>query len=513
MSKVARTTVLIMSLTILSKFLGLLREQVLAATYGMGMYTDVYVTAMKIPTILFTAVGGAISTSLIPVYSKIKENQGTEEAQKFINNLMNIVSIIAIIIVVFGMIFTEPLVKVFAMGFTGEKLAITINFVKIILWAVIFIGLNNIITSYLQLNNNFKIPGLIGIPYNIIIIIATFISVKTNVYVLIVGSLIALMSQVLIQLPAVKKTGFKYNLKTNLKDEHVKYLIILVLPVLIGGGVEQINTLIDGTLASTFGEGVVTAFNYSNRLYGFVSSIFVASILSVIYPMMAKSLASEDNVLFKKSIRDTMNIIIIFIIPICVGTVVLSDPIVKILFQRGKFNASDTIMTANILMIYIAGLLAFSLRSVIARAFYSLHDTKTPMITGAISIVFNIVLNVVLSKQIGYIGLAWATTIAAYIGLFISAIWLRNRINGFGGKRILSTSIKSILAAIIMGIITSICYNQLYALLGSGFINEAIELGVSISIGALAYAIVITILKVEEASVILNIIKSKLKIG
>lgn len=510
MSKVAKTTVLIMALTIFSKFLGLIREQVLAYAYGVGMYTDIYVTAMKMPTVLFAAIGGAIATSLIPIYSKINEQKGTEEAHKFLNNLINIVSILCIVIVILGMVFTEPLVKIFAIGFTGEKLAITVNFVRIILWAVILIGLNNIIGSYLQLNNNFMIPALIGIPYNIVIIASIIISTKTNVYVLIIGSLLALASQVIFQLPAVKKTGMTYKASINLKDENVRQMIILVMPVLIGVGVEQVNTLVDGTLASTFGEGVVSAFNYANRLYGFVSAIFVTSILSVVYPMMAKSLASNDKVAFKESIRKTMNVLIIFIIPICAGTIVLSGPIVKILFQRGEFNAGDTIMTANILMVYIVGIIAFSLRNVMSRAFYSLHDTKTPMINGAIAIVINIVLNLLLSKYIGYIGLALATTIAAFIGLLLFIGSMQKKIGSFGAKNILVTSIKSIVASVVMGIATSFAYSNLYNVLGTGFINEAITLGIAISIGAIVYIIVITILKIEETNYVLNLIKSKL---
>lgn len=511
MSKIAKTTLLVMILTIFSKFLGLLREQILAATYGMGMQTDIYVTAMKIPTILFSAIGGAIATSLVPVYSKIKENKGEQESKKFINNLINIVILITLFIVLLGNVFTEELVKIFAIGFEGQKLELTVKFVKIILWALIFMGINNIITTYLQLNGNFKTPGLVGIPYNVIIIASIIISVKTNFYILIIGSLIGLISQVLFQLPAVKRTGFNYKLKVDFKDENVKYLIILVLPVLIGGGVEQINTLIDGTLASTFGEGIVTSFNYANRLYGFVSSIFVVSILSVVYPIMAKTSAAEDTKAFKISIKKTLNIILMLIIPICVGTLVLSEPIVKLLFERGKFSQSDTIMTANILMIYIISILAFSLRNVISRAFYSLHDTKTPMINGAIAIVFNIVLNIVLSKYMGYIGLAIATTIAAYIGLIIFLITLRKRIGSFDGKSILTTAIKSIIAAVIMGIITSICYNQLATVLGIGLIGQVIKLGLSILVGVVVYAISIFILKVEETQIVLDMIKKKIK--
>lgn len=511
MSKIAKTTIQIMALTIFAKFLGLVREQVLAASYGTTIYADAYVTAMKMPTMMFTAIGAAIATSLIPIYTKIEANDGEKKADAFINNLMNIVILLCSVVVVLCIIFSEPLVKVFAMGFEGEKLDITVNFVRIILLAIIFIGMNNIMTSYLQIKNNFIAPALISLPYNIIIIASIVISLKANEYVMIVGALIAIFSQVLFQMPFMSKKGYRHSVKTNFKDENVKQMVLLVLPVLVGVGAEQINTLVDGTLASTFGDGVVSSFNYANRLYLFVQAMFVTSILSVVYPLMAKALASGDKQAFKDAFRSTMNGIILFIIPITVGTMVLAQPIVKVLFERGQFNSEDTIMTANILMVYILGIIAFSLRNAMSRAFYSLHDTKTPMVNGAIAIIFNIVLNIILSRYLGYIGLALATTISAFIGLALFFISLKKKVGDFEGKKILSTSIKSSIAALAMGVLTYVIYNFLNLVLGSGLIHQVITLGMSISIGALVYGILVVIFKVEEINYIIGVVKSKLK--
>ena len=513
MSKVAKTTFMIMALTILSKVLGLIREQVFAAFYGAGIYADAYITAMKIPTILFTAVGAAISTSLIPIYSKVSQKDGENKANEFINNLINIVIILSIGIVILGLVFTEPLVKAFAIGFEGEKLDITIKFTRIILWAVLFIGLNNILKAFLQLKDNFKVPELMGIPYNLIIIASIIISMKTNTYVLIIGSLLALMSQALFQLPSAYKKGFRYSPRVDLKDENVRHLIVLVLPVLIGVGVEQVNTLIDGTLASTFGDGVVSAFNYANRLYGFVSAIFVTSILSVVYPLMSKSLASDNKDGFKASLKKTINSIVIFLIPISVGTMVLAYPIVEVLFQRGKFTPEDTIVTGNILIVYIIGIIAWSLRNFMSRAFYSLHDTKTPMVNGLISIGFNIVLNLILSKYMGYIGLAIASTIAAYIGLTIFYFTLRKKVGAFGGKSIFITCAKSIIASIIMGIVTKFAYSKLAYVLGVSLFGKITSLGASIFIGVLVYGVLVIVLKVEEIKYFMDMAKSKLKLN
>ena len=319
------------------------------------------------------------------------------------------------------------------------------------------------------------------------------------------------MSQALFQLPSAYKKGFRYNIRVDLKDENVKHLIILILPVLIGVGVEQVNTLIDGTLASTFGDGVVSAFNYANRLYGFVSAIFVTSILSVVYPLMSKALASDNKDGFKVSLKKTINSIVIFLIPISVGTMVLAYPIVEVLFQRGKFTPEDTIITGNILIVYIIGIIAWSLRNVMSRAFYSLHDTKTPMMNGLISIGFNIVLNLILSKYMGYIGLAIASTISAYIGLTIFYFTLKRKVGSFGGKSIFIICTKSIIA-IIMGIMTKFAYGKLAYILDESLLGQITSLGASISIGVLIYGVLVIIFKIEEINYFMDMAKTKLKL-
>lgn len=511
MSKTAKAALGLMIVTILSKILGLVREQVLAAAYGTDMYAAAYSTANSIPIVMFSIIGSAIATSLIPMYNRLRAESGEQRALDFTNTLINIVILICTVMAFVGIIFTEPLVKLFAAGYRGEVLATTISFTRILLVSVVFVGLANIMTGYLQIKNSFMIPGLIGIPYSIVIITSIYLSVNHSVYILVYGTLIAIMFKFLFQVPFAYKKGYRYSLKMDFKDPAMKEMLALIMPVVIGVGVSQLNAMVDKTLASTLGTNVVASFNYATRLYEFVQALFITSILSVVYPQMSKFLVNNDMKAFKLSLKKTMNVIIILVVPIIIGAGVLAIPIVKILLQRGNFTYDDTVMTANILVLYTTSVLAFALRDIISRGFYSLQDSKTPMTNGMVAIVFNIALNLIFIKFLGYRGLALASSIAAYIGLILFYFSLKKKIGNFEQKKVFSVFFKSLFSAIVMGIVCRFTFNLIRSITGTGFVNETMSLGCAIGLGAMVYFILMYVLKVEELDSIINMVKGKIK--
>lgn len=505
MSKTAKAAAWIMIATMLSKLLGFFRELVLASFYGTGAYADIFLLTLNIPGLIIAVVGSAIATIYVPIYFETKEKEGNIGALKFTNNMMNIVFVLALIVAILGLLFTEEFVKIFAVGFEGQKFTTAVIFTKIMISGVIFLALSKILSSYLQVNDSFTVPGLIGIPYNILIITAIAISTKTNVNIMAIGALLGMASQMLFQLPFAIKKGYKYEPYLNLKEENIKNMIILMLPMLIGVAIGQINIAIDKTLASTLGDGPLSALNYANKLNDFVMALFVTSIVTVIYPKLAKMINADKKEDFINTIVTSSNCILLLVLPITVGAIVLAEPIVRILFQRGAFDAESTHMTYNALRLYSIGLAAMGVRDVITRVFYSLSDTKTPMINASIALVMNIILNFILIKPLGYKGLAISTSIASIVTVLLLFKSLKNRTGYFGGDRILKTGIKSLLSSIIMGIATSFVYNNIYNLLGVSIINEIIALIVSVIISAILYFMMIMCLKVEEMNLVFDI--------
>lgn len=515
MSKAAKATVLLMIVTIVSKVLGLFRDSVLASAYGTGKYAAVYSTANSISTILFAVIGTALATSLIPLYNKLETEDSTERAMGFLNSVVNLVVIVCLAIAGLGIIFAGPLVKVFAPGYQGDVYTLCVQYTRILLPSIVFVGLANIFTSYLQIKKRYVIPGFIGMPYSVIIIVSIFLSLKTSPMVLVVGTLIAISAKALFQLPFVYKEGYRYRPRINLQDPVMKDMMILILPVVIGVGANQINSVVDKSLASLLGTDVVASFSYAIKLYEFVQALFITSILAVIYPRLSSMIVSERMDSFLNSLKKTMNVIIVALVPIIVGCIVLSKQIVEVLFQRNAFTSKDTTMTASILLIYVIGILAFALRDVLTRGFYSMEDSKTPMINSIISIVFNISLNLILVKPLGYKGLAIATAVSAYIGLFLFNRSMKKKIEGYSSRDNYIVFAKALFAALIMGLGVKLVYGILATSLIGGLLLKLIALLSAVGVGVIIYAIVMHFLKVEEYEMIFDmffgVIKRKIK--
>lgn len=513
MSKVAKAALGLMIAILLAKILGFGRELTLASVYGASGTSDAFLVAMNIPAVIFTAIGTSLGTAFIPIYCDVKSNLGEDGAKKYTNNVFNIVVLICIVISIIGVIFTPQIVKLFAVGFEGETFKQAIYFTRVMTLGMAFLGMSYIMMAYLQVNDNFIIPGLMPIPYNILIIASIIISAKVDSNLLPWGALIGLLLQFLFQLPFAMKKGYRYRPYVNFKDEQMKKMIWLIAPVLIGVAVNQINSIVDRTIASTLVAGSISALNYATKLNQFVMGIFIVSISSVIYPVLSK-LSTEDNKEeFNISIVKSVNTVSLLVIPISVGAIILANPIVKLLFERGEFDARATEMTAIALVFYSIGMIGFGLRDILGKVFYSLQDTKTPMINGIIAMFVNIVLNILFVKftNMQLAGLAFATSISALITIALLFISLRKKIGQFGGKSILVVMLKSILSAVIMSIVTLFVYKFLGNILGSGFIKEGLTLALSAGAGAIVYGLSIIVLKVDEVNLIIDKVKEKIK--
>lgn len=512
MSNLAKSAFWLMVVTMLSKVLGLGRELVLGYFYGTSAYSDVYIVSMNIPLVVFASIGAALGTTFIPLYQEILNERGEERALKFSNNIMSIVIILSVLLGILGYIFAEPLVKLFAMHYTGEKLILAVKFARIMIGGVVFIGLSSLMSSYLQIQGNFTIPGMVGFPNNIIIIISIILSgITQNIYILAIGSLIGMVSQFLFQVPVAIKKGYKFSPTINLKDEYLKKMLWLVMPVLIGVAANQVNTMVDRSLASGLGDGVITALNNANRLNGFVMGLFIATLGAVIYPTLSKLSSENNKERFAESVANSVNCVSLLVIPASVGAIVLATPVVRILFERGAFNDRSTVLTATALVFYSVGMIGFGLRDILGKVFFSLKDTKTPMVNGVMAVILNIVMNISLVKVMGYGGLALATSLSSLICIVLLFRSLKKKIGYYGQDKIKSTFIKTLVASLVMGVVTYFVYKFLFGILGLGFIQEAISLGVSIAVGGAIYLALIVVFKVEEVNMAIDMIKKKLK--
>lgn len=500
-----KTALLLMIITILSKIIGFARDITLSYFYGASSITDAYLIAITIPSVIFGFIGVGIATGYIPMYSKIEKLEGSQAGNKYTNNLINILVVISTILFVFGLVFTVPLVKLFASGFEGETLELAVKFTRISLGGIYFTGLISIFNAFLQIKGNYAIPALVGFPLNLVTILAIILSAKGNVLFLTVGTVIAAASQLLLVLPFAYKKGYRYKPVFNIKDKHIKKMVYIALPVIIGASVNQINILVDRTIASRVAEGGISALNYANRLNGFVQGIFVISIVTALYPMISKMAAENNMDGLKKSVSEAISGINLLVIPATVGSMIFAEPVVMLLFGRGKFDATAMSMTSVALVFYSVGMIGFGLREVLSRAFYSLQDTKTPAINAAIAVVLNIVLNIILSKFMGIGGLALATSISAIFGTVLLFISLHKKIGVFGMRHISISFVKILGASLAMGLVAKVAFNAVIGAMG-----QNLALIVGIGVGTVVYGVIIYFMKIEEVDVLFEMLRKRL---
>lgn len=500
-----KTALIIMILTIVSKIVGFGREITLSYLYGASNISDAYLIAITIPGVIFGFIAAGLGAGYIPMYSKILQNDGELEANRFTSNLINILLIISTAVILMGLLFTEQIVRLFALGFEGETLALTVQFTKISLLAIYFTGIVSIFTGYLQIKGNYIIPALIGLPLNFFIILSIMISPFTNILVLAVGYVIAIGSQLLLMIPYMRKNKYKFKAIFDLKDKHIINMALIITPLILSVSVNQINVLVDRTIASQLAVGGISALNFANRLNGFVQGIFVLSIATVLYPTISKMAAEENRIGLKKTLSKAITGINLLVIPATIGSMVFATPIVSILFGRGAFDSQAISMTSSALLFYSIGMAGFGLRDILARAFFSMQDTKTPMVNGAIGVVLNIILNIILSRYLGIGGLALATSIAAIFTTVILFISLRRKIGPFGMKHLSISFLKILVASLVIGLLAKLSFDYLTATL-----SQNLSLIIAIGVGAISYFVIVYFMKIEDVDVIVNAVKKKL---
>ena len=512
MSKLAKAATWLMLATLLTKILGFGREMALSYVYGTNAISEAFVVAFSIPTIIFAAAGSAIATTYIPIYYEVENEIGKKATLKFTNNIVNVIVIICTILSILGIIFTEPLVKLFAIGFDGERLKLTVQYTRILIMSIPFIGLSFIMNGYLQVHNNFTVPGLGSLPKNIIIIVSIFLSAKYNSVIIAIGTLLGIASEFLFQVPFAAKNGYKYKPFLDLKDAKMKKLVILIAPIFVGIAVNQINTMVDKSLASTLPLGSVAALNFASKLNSFVISIFIVSITAVVYPLISRLSVENSKEDFAQVVVRSVNSITLLVLPVSVGAIVLSQPIVRLLFERGEFTAQDTKITAVALSFYAIGLIGSGLNDILTKIFYALKDTKTPMKSAILAVVINICLNFALIKYLKHAGLAFATSIANISIVIVLFIALKKKIKDFGQRKIIITFIKSLVASLIMGFAAYMSNKYLAMHLSSDTIGQVISLGTSVLVGAIVYGVLVILFKISEITYIIDMVKAKLKL-
>ncbi|ABR46449.1 integral membrane protein MviN [Alkaliphilus metalliredigens QYMF] len=509
--KAVQSVLIIMFFTLASKVLGFIREILIAAKFGSGVETDTFFIALTATTLFTTFFTQSINTTMIPILSEVERKEGILGKRSHTNNLLNIVMVISFFLVIVAWFLAPLIIRILAHGFEGEQFNQTVLLMRIGLPVFFFASAVGIFRGYLQSEMKFTESAIAQFPFNFVyIFFLVFLADLLGIKGLMVASVLAVGAQILIQIPGLRKINFQYQFIFDVKDYYVKKILHLVPPVLISVAVSDINKIVDRSLASTLIDGSVSALNYSNRLKGLIIGIFTAAIVTVLFPLLSQKADKNNHDEFKSVFRYGVNTILLITVPATVGMIVLAEPIVRLSFERGAFDATASYMTAGALIFYSIGIVGMGLKSFLNRAYYALQDTKTPMYNGFIAIGVNIVLNFILVQFMAHRGLALATSISAILSSLLLLYGLKRKIGPLGIKNMLTTGIKVLASSLIMGFATLHVYRYLsFSFTGSTLI-DLIVLSVSIGFGALVYLLLIYLMKVKELFWFINLFKKKL---
>lgn len=501
-----------MAFAIGSKFLGFFREMLIASKFGSGFETDTFFMALSATSLLASLLLSAISTTTIPVLSEVESLEGKEGKKAHTSNLVNIVLATAFILVVLGMFLAPLVIRVVAPGFKGDQFNLAVTLMRIGLPVILFSSALGVFRGYLQSELMFFETAATNLPFNFVYIaFLVFFSGQYGIKGLMVASVLAVGSQLLIQAPGLVKTGYKHKLFFDVRDKYIDKILKLVPPVFISVAVRDLNALVDKSLASGLPAGSISALNYGHRLDSLVLGIFISSLTTVLYPMLAKESNKDNTDGLKKVISQSINIILLITVPATIGLLVLARPVVKVAFERGAFDSTATVMTSGALQFYALGLVGAGLRSLLAFVYYSLQDTRTPMFNSFISVGINIVTSVILVRLMGHKGLALGTSIAAITATTLLITGLRKKIGSFGGSKVFQGGLKCLVAAIAMGLVALISFNYLHQLLGAGSIMEALALFTAVALAISVYVVFLSLFKVEEVFWAIGLVKQKLE--
>lgn len=502
---IAQSAAMISIMTLLSKFLGFLREMKIAENFGSGMETDTYFIAITATVIIMGTLGSALNTTLVPIFMEIEERHGKKGKLQYLNNIFNLVLVITLILALLGYIFSPMVIKIIANGFEGEQFDLAVQLNRIGLPIIVFLGMTYIFSGLLHSSEIFGPPAISGLPYNFVFLAyLMFFTKEPNITSLMIVSVIAASSQVLIMVPAVRHMGYRYKPRINLKDPYLKKAGILIMPVLLGSAVQQINVVIDKTLASGLVEGSVSSLNYSSKINEMVIAVFIMAITTVIFPMLSNAFMKEDIDQVKDIMGQGINIILMITVPATIGLLVLAEPAVYLFFERNAFDSKATQMTSIALKYYSLGLVGSSLRLMLNKVYYSLQDTKTPMINGIVAVVTNLIMNFILVRPLGHGGLALATSISATVSTMFLFVSLRNKIGHIGLKKYIIFFVKTLLASLVMGLVVYLVYFKLGALIGSSKMIELVLFLISVLLGVIVYFGLCVAFKIEELDIIIG---------
>jgi putative peptidoglycan lipid II flippase len=460
--QILKSASIISLVTIASRILGYVRDQRIALLLGTTFAADAYVLAYRIPNLFRRLVAeGSMTASFIPVFTTYMRERNKEELWDFANKLFWTLALVVAVITILGMVFSPFVVHLFAGKSAAGDQAVELN--RIVFPYLFFVAMAALAMGILNCFHIFGLPAATPVVLNVATIAFSIGAVwryfKDPATSIVVGVLVGGVLQFLMQVPALVKKGMTFKFGISFSHPAIRNVARLMIPRLFGIGIGQINLLVDTRFATAarMPGGSLAALYLADRVMELVLGGYAIAVATAILPMMSHQAAANDFVGLKKTLTFSVRIVAFITIPAMLGLMILREPIIRVLFQHGQFMAASTRLTARALLYYAIALPGLATVKLVVPAFYSTRDTKTPVIVAAISMVINVLLNILflntwLFTRVQNGGPALATALACYFDFFALFIIFRLRHGALGTREILASFSRVFLCSAIMGV-------------------------------------------------------------
>jgi putative peptidoglycan lipid II flippase len=517
-----------------SRVLGLVREIVFARYFGAGFLYDAYQVAYQIPNVLRDLFAeGALSAAFVKVFTDHQLKKSEEEAWRLASMVLNALIVVLSVFVLLGIFLAPYFVPWLAYGFPPEKAALTVTMTQIMLPFILLVAMAALAMGVLNTKGRFGIPASASTAFNIVSMIAGLAfaywlsggswdrSIEKNILPemnaqwaiigMAIGTTIGGAAQFLLQVPSLWRVGFRFSPVISFTDAGVRKVMSLMAPAILGTSAVQINVLVNTMFVSEI-EGGRSWLSYAFRLMQFPIGVFGVAIGTAAIPALSRLAAKDDIPGFRKTLSSSIGLVFFLTLPSACGLVVLSEPIIRLLYERGAFRPSDTTMTAWTLAAYTIGLTGYAAIKVLSPSFYALDDAKKPMIIALCSIAVNAVASYFFMRAFsnvgvtpetphgfGHVGVALATSTVALVNFVALAYFMRRRIQRIDGRIMVSSFIRIAIASALLSVASYFSYWFMVTRLGTdGFILRLIEVFVPIGIGGVVFLVAAKLLGVKE---------------
>ena len=515
-AQIARAAALVLFAFIISNIIGLGQQLVMSQFFGTSEALDSYNAANRLTELLFNLVaGGALGSAFIPMFTGMLTRKDLKGAWKLASGVINVVTIALVVIALLFWVFApwvvQNVIYILAPGTNIGQLDLTVRLLRIMLPTVVIFGISGLFMGILNAHQHFLIPALAPSLYSLGIISGAVLWHKTlGVQSLAYGTLIGAMLHLLVQVPSLFKLKNRdYTLHEGLRNPFVRKVVTLMLPRLVGAGVVQLNFVVNTMIALGLEPGSTAALSFAFILFMMPQRMIAQSAGIASLPTLSAQAELKQFDAMRTTLSSILRGILLLAIPATLGMILIRYPLVRVLLERGEFNARSTAMVAWGLMWYSAGLVGHCLVEVLSRAFYALHDTRTPVGVGIGAMGLNIGLSFLLSGwfrsigQFGLGGLALANSVATAIESVILILILRKRLGGLSGRSILDGAWKAMIGTVFMGAVivalTAVFAGRSLMTLLSGVLA-----------GVLVYGLAMYLFKVPEFRQLLGALKRKL---